>query len=98
MFAAYVIVAQALGDRAGGSQTVPGTGGKGHGFDGDPSSPVFKGAGALWDSAVQMTDLLRFSWLREQGAPSRAGVVLPGMTGWFSDISMVFSFQFCVSG
>lgn len=39
VLAAYVIMAQALGQGAGGTQTALGVGGESHGFDGEASFP-----------------------------------------------------------
>ena len=76
VFAAHMVVAQALGEGPGRGQPGPGQGGEGHGLDGDPSSRA-----VVWVRGSEMTDLCRFSWVRVEGAPSRLGVMLP-RTSW----------------
>ena len=79
MFAAHGIVAQALGQGAGGFQSAAGGGGKGYGLDGDPSSLApLAGAGGVGG----VTEMLRAGWLAETGAPSKAGVAEPKAAGF----------------
>lgn len=81
VLASHMGMAQALGKKSGRGQTGPGLAGEGHGLDGDPSSLGCAGSG--------MTDLCRFSWVRVEGAPSKLGVMLPGISGDWLGFSMV---------